>query len=141
MKKDRSICMIKMIDHIGFVVKNTEETVKILSNLLGFSVLETTEVPEQGFRSTLISKEKATIELIEPISSEGAIARFLEKRGEGFHHISFQVDNIDHEVKALRAEGAQLVSEEPEQVTKTARSIFIHPKSTAGILIELVNRL
>jgi methylmalonyl-CoA epimerase len=133
--------MIKMVDHVGFVVRNTEETVKIFSNLFGFSVLETLEAPEQGFRSTLISREMASIELIEPLSSEGAMARFLEKRGEGLHHISFRVDDIDQEVRALKAEGAQLLGDEPAQVTDTSRSIFIHPKSTAGVLIELVHRL
>lgn len=133
--------MIKTLDHIGFVVRNTAETLKIFSSLFGFRVLELHEMTEQGFKSTLISKERATIEFIEPISSEGAIARFLEKKGEGLHHISFQVDNIDQQVRALKAEGVQFASEKPEQVTETSRSIFIHPKSTGGILIELIQRL
>lgn len=132
--------MIKAIDHIGFVVKSTEETTKIFSNTLGFSVLESIDVPEQGFKSTSISKEGATIELIEPTNPEGAIANFLEKKGEGLHHISLQVDDIEQQVAALKTEGVQFVSEKPMQVTDNAKSIFIHPKSTGGILTELVQR-
>ena len=132
--------MIKAIDHIGFVVRSTEETTKIFSNTLGFSVLESIDVPEQGFKSTSISKEGATIELIEATNPEGAIAKFLEKKGEGLHHISLQVDDIEQQVAALKTEGVQFVSEKPMQVTDKAKSIFIHPKSTGGILTELVQR-
>ena len=132
--------MIKTIDHIGLIVRNTEEASKIFSNLFGFNVLESLEAPEQGFKSTFLTKEKANIELIEPIGSEGAIAEFLEKRGEGLHHISFQVDDIDQEARILKTKGALLLSEEPAQVTETSRSIFVHPHSAKGILIELVNR-
>jgi lactoylglutathione lyase/methylmalonyl-CoA/ethylmalonyl-CoA epimerase len=132
--------MIKAIDHIGFVVRSTEETTKIFSGALGFSVLESMDVPEQGFKSTSISKEGATIELIEPTNPEGAIAKFLEKKGEGLHHISLQVDDIEQQVAALKTEGVQFVSEKPMQVTDKAKSIFIHPKSTGGILTELIQR-
>jgi methylmalonyl-CoA epimerase len=132
--------MIKNIDHSGIVVKNTENTFGLFHSLFGFEVLESLVVSEQGFKSTLISKEMTIIELIEPITSDGPIARFLEKRGEGLHHISLQVDDVEQAISSLRAKGVQLIGEEPEQVTKTTKSIFIHPRSTSGILFELVQR-
>ena len=78
--------------------------------------------------------------MIEPISSEGTIARVLEKRGGGLHHVSLEVDNIDEEIKSLRTKGAQLLSEKPIEATKEARVIFVHPNSTEGTLIELIER-
>lgn len=132
--------MIKNIDHIGIVVRSTESAVTIFRDLFGFEVLESLVAAEQGFKSTLISKGMAKVELIEPITSDGPIARFLEKRGEGLHHISLLVDDVEQAVSSLRAKGVQLIGEEPEQVTETAKSIFIHPRSASGILFELVQR-
>jgi len=132
--------MIKKIDHIGIVVKSTEEPVEVLSRLFGFRVTESLTFPEQGFKSTLISQEGATIELIEPIGPTGIIQRFMEKRGEGLHHISLQVDNLEQAMKMLKAKGVQLLSEEPQQITESSKVVFAHPSSVGGILIELVYR-
>jgi lactoylglutathione lyase/methylmalonyl-CoA/ethylmalonyl-CoA epimerase len=132
--------MIKNIDHIGIVVENTENTFGLFHSLFGFEVLESLVASEQGFKSTLISKGMTTIELIEPVTPDGPIARFLQKRGEGVHHISLLVDDMEQAVSSLRAKGVQMIGEKPEQVTKTAKSIFIHPRSTGGILFELVQR-
>jgi len=132
--------MIKKIDHIAIVGKSNEEMVSLFATLFGFKVAETLEVPEQGFRSTLISKEDATIELIEPIGSEGTITKFLQTRGGGLHHFSLLVDDIDQEVESLKANGVRLVSGKPMQATETSRVSFIHPSSTGGILVELIER-
>jgi methylmalonyl-CoA epimerase len=133
--------MIKEFDHVGMVVKNTEEMVSLFSNLFGFKISESLTFPEEGFRSTLISKEDTTIELIEPIGPEGIIQRFVQKQGWGLHHISIQVDNIVQEMKSLKTKGVQLVNEEPQEVKGTSnKTVFIHPYSTRGILIELIQR-
>ena len=132
--------MIKKIDHIGIVVKNTEELVEVLSRLFGFRVTESLTSPEQGFKSTFISQEGVTLELIEPIGPAGIIQRFIEKRGGGLHHISFQVDNLEQEMKVLKAKGVQLLGEEPQQVTESSKVVFAHPSSVGGILVELVYR-
>jgi methylmalonyl-CoA epimerase len=132
--------MIKKIDHIGIVVKNTEELVGVLSRLFGFRVTESVTFPEQGFKSTLISQGEATIELIEPVGPTGIIQRFMEKRGPGLHHISLQVDNMEQEIKALKAKGVQLLGEEPQQVSESSKIIFAHPASVGGILVELAYR-
>jgi methylmalonyl-CoA epimerase len=132
--------MIKRINHFAIVGKSNEEMESLFSNLFGFEVAEKLEVPEQGFKSTLICKEDATVELLEPIGSEGAIAKFLETRGGGLHHVSLQVDDIDKEVAQLKAKGVRLIGEKPVQPSEGSRVIFIHPSSTGGILIELIER-
>ncbi len=132
--------MIKKIDHIGIVVKNTEELVGVLSRLFGFRVTESVAFPEQGFKSTLVSQGEVTIEVIEPVGPTGIIQRFMEKRGPGLHHISLQVDNMEQEMKALKAKGVQLLSEEPQQVTESSKVVFAHPSSVGGILVELAYR-
>lgn len=132
--------MIKKINHIAIVGTSNDEMVSLLTALFGFKVAETQEVPEQGFKSTLINKEDVTFELIEPIGSEGGIAKFLEKRGGGLHHVSLQVDDIDKEVAQLKAKDVKLIGEKPEQPSEGSKVIFIHPSSTGGILIELIEK-
>ena len=133
--------MIQKFDHVGIVVKNTEEVLSLFSNLFGFKISESLTFPEEGFKSTLISKEGVSLELIEPIGSEGIIQKFVEKHGGGLHHISLQVDDIELEMKSLKDKGAQLVSDEPQVVKGTSnKGAFLHPRSTNGILIELIRR-
>jgi methylmalonyl-CoA epimerase len=123
------------------VVKNTEEMVSLLSNLFGFEISESITFPEEGFKSTLISKERITLELIEPIGTEGIIQRFVQKQGWGLHHISIQVDDIKHEIKSIKVKGVRFVNEEAQVVKGTSnQTAFIHPHSTQGILIELIQR-
>ncbi len=133
--------MIRKLDHVGMVVKNTGEMVSVFSNLFGFKISESITFPEAGFKSTLISKEGVTIELIEAIGTEGIVQRFVQKQGWGLHHISIQVDNIEQEMESLKAKGVRLVNDEPQEVKGTSnKTAFIHPYSTEGILIELIQR-
>ncbi len=132
--------MIKGFDHIGVVVKDTKATMEVLSSLFGFEVTELQEFPEQGFKSTLLSNEEVTIELIEPIGSEGIIQRFVEKKGYGLHHVSLRVDNIEQAIEELESKGATSLTKKPTRITDTSEIAFLHPTSTAGILIELMHR-
>jgi methylmalonyl-CoA/ethylmalonyl-CoA epimerase len=132
--------MVKEFDHIGVVVKDTKETAGLLSSLFGFWVTETQEFPEQGFKSTLVSKEKITIELIEPIGTQGIIQKFIEKSGYGLHHISLRVDDIEQEIDMLESMGVKVLNRKPAKITDTSEISFLHPSSTAGILIELMHR-
>ena len=132
--------MIRKFDHVGLVVRNTEETAALLSKLFGFQTAETRVEQAAGFKSTLMSQSDLTFELIEPVGPEGMIQRFVEKRGEGLHHISIQVSDLDEEVKRLQALGVLFSSEKPMQVTETTKVIFIHPRSTNGLLIELTEK-
>jgi len=132
--------MFNKIDHVGIVVKNTEEIKKVFFNLFGFEVSESLINRDEGFKSTLISKEGVTLELIEPITPDGIIAKFVEKHGLGLHHISFQVDNLDRVISLLRTKEAKLVTDEPQRVDEKSRVVFMHPHTTKGTLIELVER-
>jgi methylmalonyl-CoA/ethylmalonyl-CoA epimerase len=131
--------MIKKFDHVGLAIQNTEEVAALLTKLFGFEITESREEPQAGFKSTLISKEEVTLELIQPVGPQGMIQKFIEKRGAGMHHISIRVDNLDAEMKRLKALGVQFASEEPAEIDNT-KVIFIHPRSTSGLLVELIQR-
>lgn len=129
--------MIRKIDHIGIVVRNIDEALKIFSSF-GFRVVES--VTEQEFRTVLISAGDAALELIEPLSPKGSIAKFLEERGGGMHHLSLGVDSIEQELKSLQAKGIRLVNKEPQSLP-SGQVAFVHPHSTGGVLIELIQRV
>jgi methylmalonyl-CoA epimerase len=131
--------MIKKVDHVGLVVQNTDETRALLSKLFGFEAEESRTEVEAGFKSTHLSKGEVTFELLEPVGSQGMIQRFLEKRGGGLHHISIQVDDLESEMQRLKALGVQFSSDEPARVSDT-KVVFIHPRSTHGLLMELIQR-
>ncbi len=130
--------MLKRINHVAIVGKSNDEAAAIFKKLFGFEVLEGLVAKEQGFKSTMIGKDDVKIELIEPLNSEGGIAKFLEKRGTSLHHVSIQVDDIEKVMQDLKARGIKLTGDKPMQVTPTDRTTFIHPASTGGILIELI---
>jgi methylmalonyl-CoA/ethylmalonyl-CoA epimerase len=132
--------MIDKFDHVGLAVTNTEETAALLSRLFGMETAEVRTEAEAGFKSTLVSNGTAAFELIEPVGPQGMIQRFIEKRGGGLHHISLQVSSLDEEMTRLQELGVQFASDKPAQVTETTKVIFIHPRSTNGLLIELMQR-
>lgn len=129
--------MIEKFDHVAMVVPNTKETVELFSSLFGFETGDILTDSKAGFKSTIILKSAITIELIEPIGPEGTMRKFLDKRGGGLHHISIRVTDLKEEIERLRAKGVQFVTEEPIQVNDFSKVIFIHPRSTNGLLIEL----
>ena len=132
--------MIKNIDHVGIVVKSIDEALNVFSNVFGFEVIESITDPQQEFRTVLISVGDAALELIEPINPDGSMAKFLEQRGGGIHHLSIGVDNIEQELKSLRAKGIRLVNKELQSLP-SARVAFVHPHSAGGVLIELIQRV
>jgi methylmalonyl-CoA/ethylmalonyl-CoA epimerase len=131
--------MIKKIDHVALAVQDAGEVTALLSKLFGFKVAETREEPKAGFASTLISSADVALELLQPVGPQGMIQKFIEKRGGGLHHISIQVDDLDEEMKRLKALGVQFASDEAAQVDDS-KVIFVHPRSTSGLLIELIQR-
>jgi methylmalonyl-CoA/ethylmalonyl-CoA epimerase len=131
--------MIRKFDHVGWAVSDTEEVAALLSRLFGFEIAESRSEPEAGFKSTLVSKGDVAFELIEPVGPQGMIQKFIEKRGAGLHHISIQVTDLEQEMKRLKTLGVQFASEEAAQVSDS-KVVFIHPRSTSGLLIELIQR-
>lgn len=125
------------IDHVAIIVRNLDEALAFYRDALGLDVTERRDVPEEGVEVASLPLAQSRIELVRPLSDEGGVARFLEKRGEGLHHICLVVDNIVEAMEQLRESGADLITEEPQVGTDGTRYVFIHPKSAHGVLLEL----
>ena len=128
--------MLQQIDHIGIAVKNLDETVAFYRQVMGLEV-SSTEV-FNGMKIAFLRIGNSELELLEDLTPEGAIARHVAKRGEGIQHIAYRVDNIEQELRDLRAKGITLIDERPRPGARQARVAFLHPKSTKDVLIELV---
>ena len=133
--------MIKKVDHIAIAVKNLDEALSVYEKIFGLKPEKIKDVPEQGVKAALIPIGKGSaIELIQPINPESGVAKFLEKKGEGIHHIALEVENIDQELKSLAAQGVELIDKEPRSGL-AGRIAFLHPKSTRGVLYELCQKV
>ncbi len=131
--------MIKKVNHIAIVVHNIEEALQVYEGALGLELAEVKEMPEQAVRIAFLPVGESQIELVEPITAESGVARFLEKRGEGLHHICLEVDDIEAALQDLAAQGIRLIDEQPRQGAH-GRVAFLHPKSAHGVLIELIEK-
>lgn len=129
--------MIKKINHVGLVVNNIKEALDLYVNTLGFKSSEILTSKEDGIKTVMVSLGEATLELMEPIDTQGGVQKFLETRGEGIHHISLEVDDINQERNSLESKGIQLIDKKPRYFEGVLVS-FVHPKSMRGVLIELV---
>jgi methylmalonyl-CoA/ethylmalonyl-CoA epimerase len=127
----------KGLDHVAIVVKDLDKAIGLYRDALGLELKEVEEVPEQQVRTAIFGHGLGRVELICPTTSDSGVARFLEKRGEGLHHICIEVEDIEAAMAALRAQGAPLIDEVPKPGAGGARVAFIHPKGTHGVLIEL----
>lgn len=130
--------MIKRINHIGVAVKSVDEAVKLYAEVLGLKVKEIVAVPEQKIKIAVILVGESKIELIEPTSQEGTVAKFIEREGEGLHHLALEVSNIREELEILASKGVMLVDEKPRSGIEGTKVAFLHPKGTRGVLVELV---
>jgi methylmalonyl-CoA epimerase len=131
--------MLKEIDHIGVAVKSAAQAAQALGTAFGFRTVETLVSPDGDFSTTIVSSGGVKLELIEPIAPAGGIAKFLEQRGQGIHHVSFRVDDIEEELLLLADGGIRLAQAEASSVG-SSKVCFVHPRSAAGILIELIER-
>jgi methylmalonyl-CoA/ethylmalonyl-CoA epimerase len=131
--------MIKKIDHIGIVVHNIEKALQVYEGALGLRLTDVEEVPEQAVKVAFLPMGESKLELVEPATAHSGVAKFLEKRGEGIHHICFEVNDIEATLQDLAAQGIRLIDEQPRQGTH-GRVAFLHPKSAHGVLIELFEK-
>lgn len=129
--------MIKKIDHIGIAVSNLEDAVKLYTEALGLKVKEIEVVEEQKARVAIIPVGESTIELLESTASDGPIAKHIEKRGEGIHHLALRVNNVGDALEILKEKGILLVDKEPRKGSRNTKMAFLHPKGPKA-LIELV---
>jgi methylmalonyl-CoA epimerase len=129
------------IDHIGIAVKSLAEAVKVYREAMGLEVSGYDQVDDQGVRVAMLPVGESRIELLEPISAASPIDKFMSKRGEGIHHIAVRVDNIELALDRLKASGARLIDSTPRQGAHNTRIAFVHPASTHGVLLELVEHV
>ncbi len=129
--------MIKRIDHIGIVVENLSNALGFFQESLGLQLTETTSEQEQHVTVAFLPVGESEVELLEPDGTDSGVARYLEKRGEGIHHICFEVTDIDAVLAQLKEAGVELINEEPVINSRGWRLAFVHPKAAHGVLIEL----
>ena len=135
----RGVGMIKKVDHSAIAVRNIEEALQTYEGALGLELTDVKEVPEQAVRVAFLPVGESEIELVEPLTSDSGAAKFLEKRGEGLHHVCFEIDDIEAALRDLAARGIRLIDEQPRQGAH-GRVAFLHPQSAHGVLIELIEK-
>jgi methylmalonyl-CoA/ethylmalonyl-CoA epimerase len=129
--------MLKRIEHLGIAVNDFESTEKVFESLLGTKAYKTEIVESEGVETMFFQIGESKIELLRPTDSSSPIAKFLEKQKGGIHHIAFETDDIDAELARLKAEGYELIHQSPKGGADNKRIAFLHPKSTARVLVEL----
>lgn len=132
---------MKKIEHIGIAVKNLEDSNILFSKLFGKDHYKTEVVESEGVKTSFFKVGKNKIELLEATNEESPIAKFIEKKGEGVHHIAFDVKDINAEVKRLKKEGFVVLNDTPKKGADNKLVVFLHPKSTNGVLIELCQEI
>ena len=125
------------IEHLGIAVKSLQKSDELFAKLLCKENYKQESVEREGVTTSFYELGDSKIELLEAANPESPIAKFIDKRGEGIHHVAFGVENIDAEIERLKAAGFQFLSEEPKDGADNKLIIFLHPKSTNGILVEL----
>jgi methylmalonyl-CoA/ethylmalonyl-CoA epimerase len=131
--------MFNRLDHVGIVVADIDATLKTYCEQLGFNLLERTEIPEQKVVAAFLDGGNSTIELISPTDTESGTAKYLANRGEGTHHVAYEVDDIVAALAELKAQGVRLIDETPRQGVHGLVA-FVHPKATHGMMIELLQK-
>ncbi|MFC1852752.1 methylmalonyl-CoA epimerase [candidate division CSSED10-310 bacterium] len=130
--------MLKKISHLGMAVKDLEESREFYRSIFGLESSEPMIVGEGTMKVSLVEIGDAIIELLQPVGEEGVMAKFLQKRGEGFHHICYEVDDINTAIEAVKTKGMDVLGE-PHQGAE-GLVIFLHPRGTHGVLVELVEK-
>ena len=129
------------IEHIGIAVKNLEASNQLFEKLLGVACYKMEDVLSEGVKTSFFKTGPNKIELLEASNEDSPIAKFIEKRGEGIHHIAFEVDDIDSEIERLKGEGFTIINETPKKGADNKLVAFIHPKTANGLLVELCQEI
>lgn len=132
--------MIKKVDHIGIAVKSLEKTLPFYTDVLELTLLGIEEVESQKVKVAFLQAGGTKLELLEPTSEESPIAKFIEKRGEGIHHVALGVESIEERIIEMKEKGIQMIDQQPRLGAGGAHIAFMHPKSSAGVLYELCEK-
>lgn len=133
--------MIKKVDHIGIAVKSIEQQLPYYTDVLELELMAIEEVESEKLKVAFINAGNAKIELLEPISPESAVAKFIEKRGEGIHHIALGVESIQDRINEMKEKGIVMIQDKPKMGAGNAKVAFMHPKSTGSVLYELCEKM
>jgi methylmalonyl-CoA/ethylmalonyl-CoA epimerase len=133
--------MVNKIEHIGIAVKNMDDANVLFEKLLGVPSYKEEEVESEGVLTCFFQTGSNKIELLMATNPESPIAKFLEKKGEGIHHIAFDVEDIYSEIERLKSEGFVLINEVPKKGADNKLVVFLHPKNTNGVLVELCQEI
>jgi len=125
------------IEHIGIAVKNLDEAIPFYENVFGLECYAVEEVADQKVKTAFFKVGDTKIELLEPTDEEGPIGKYIEKKGEGIHHMAFAVKGLDEKIKAADEQGVKLIDKQPRKGAEGLNIAFLHPKSTIGVLTEL----
>ncbi len=131
---------INYIEHIGIAVKNIDEAIRYYEDVLGLKCYSIEEVADQKVKTAFFMVGQTKIELLESTSPEGPIGKFIEKKGEGIHHIAFSVNGLQSQLDEAKEKGIQLIDEKPRKGAEGLDIAFLHPKSTFGVLTELCEK-
>lgn len=129
-----------VIDHIGIAVNSIEESLKFWQEGLGIECHGVEEVADQKVKTAFLPIKESEIELLEGTSPESPVAKFIEKKGEGIHHIAIRVENLEAAIEEMKAKGFKMIDETPRKGAGGALIAFVHPKSAGGVLLELSQR-
>jgi methylmalonyl-CoA/ethylmalonyl-CoA epimerase len=130
--------MFGRIDHVGVAVEDLDEAIDLYTNRLGMPLQHRETVEEQGVEAVLVGVGESHVELLRPLDPDTAVGRFLQRNGPGIHHIAYGTEDVAGALDALRKAGLTLIDERPRTGIRNSRVAFVHPKSTGGVLTELV---
>jgi len=136
---DKGTCTVRHLNHVCIAVRDLDDTLDFYSDLFGLEASEVREIADQGIRAALVRVGGTELEFIQPTDADGAVARFIDSRGEALHHICFEVDDLEGKLDLLVDKGTRLIDTAPRQGL-AGMIAFLHPRSTRGVLIELVDR-
>jgi methylmalonyl-CoA/ethylmalonyl-CoA epimerase len=129
------------LEHIGIAVKDIEQSKKVFDALFGKQSYKTEEVASEHVSTVFYQTGQSKVELLQSQSAESAIAKYIDKKGEGIHHLAFEVDDIYAEIERMKSEGFEMVNQQPKPGADNKLIAFLHPKSTNGVLIELCQEI
>lgn len=132
--------MIKKVDHIGIAVKSLQATLPFYTDVLKLELKGIEEVESEGVKVAFLKVGETKIELLEPLNDESPIAKYIEKRGEGIHHIALGTDSIEERIEEIKTKGIKMINEQAKTGAGGAKVAFMHPKSTGKVLYELCEK-
>ena len=132
-------CSAKHLNHVGIAVRDIESSLKFYEGIFGVDAAPIQDVEDQGIKAALVAVGGSQLEFIQPTDSTGSVARFVERRGEGLHHICFEVDGLEETLGRLQASNVDLIDRTP-RLGISGSIAFVHPRATGGVLLELVER-